>query len=93
GSLWDLAEAPTLGELPGTVQRTALTAGAWIDLRPGWWSGATEVFDALVSDVDWRAERRQMYDRVLDVPRLTRFYGERERLPHPLLARAREALS
>jgi hypothetical protein len=29
-------------------------------------------FSELRSAVDWRAERRQMYDREVDVPRLTR---------------------
>ena len=34
-----------------------------------------------------------MYDSVVDVPRLTRFYDGDERLPHPLLADMRERLS
>ncbi len=34
-----------------------------------------------------------MYDSVVDVPRLTKFYGADEPLPHPLLVEAREALS
>jgi alkylated DNA repair dioxygenase AlkB len=34
-----------------------------------------------------------MYERVVDVPRLLRFYGEHETLPHPVLAAAREALN
>ena len=36
-------------------------------------------------DVPWRAERRQMYDRVVDVPRLVHTYGVGEALPHPVL--------
>jgi alkylated DNA repair dioxygenase AlkB len=77
---------------PG-VQRHELGAGAWVDVRPGWVTGAEELFARLVRDVPWKAERRQMYDRVVDVPRLLRFYGEHERLPDPLLATAREELS
>jgi alkylated DNA repair dioxygenase AlkB len=34
-----------------------------------------------------------MYDRVVDVPRLVRFYGDGEPLPDPLLTEARDALS
>lgn len=34
-----------------------------------------------------------MYDNVIDVPRLLAFYGAGERLPHPVLAQARRALS
>jgi alkylated DNA repair dioxygenase AlkB len=34
-----------------------------------------------------------MYDAVVDVPRLTRFYGSGEELPHPVLEECRMALS
>jgi alkylated DNA repair dioxygenase AlkB len=34
-----------------------------------------------------------MYDREVDVPRLLSFYGEGERLPHPVLDQARSALT
>ena len=34
-----------------------------------------------------------MYERVVEVPRLLRFYGEDETLPHPTLTDARRALS
>jgi alkylated DNA repair dioxygenase AlkB len=47
----------------------------------------------LVQEVPWQAERRQMYERVVDVPRLLRFYGEGEPLPHPMLEEARTALN
>jgi len=93
GSLLDLQDSPVLGSLRGAVQRTELTAGAWIDVRPNWLTGGDEVFRSLLTDVPWRAERRQMYDRTVDVPRLTRFYAEREPLPHPILQQARERLS
>jgi alkylated DNA repair dioxygenase AlkB len=89
----DPAEAPRLGRLGPTVGRTALAHGAWVDLRSGWVSGAQALFDRLVSTVPWRAERRQMYDRVVDVPRLVCFYGEGEELPDPAVEQARETLS
>ena len=43
--------------------------------------------------VPWRAERRQMYDKVVAVPRLLCFYGEDAPLPDPALTAAREALN
>jgi alkylated DNA repair dioxygenase AlkB len=92
-SLLDVAEEPVLGPLDGAVRRVPLTRGAWVDLRPGWLAGSSAVFDALTGTVPWRAERRHMYDRVVDVPRLLCFYGEDAPLPHPLLTAAREALS
>jgi len=42
--------------------------------------------------VPWRAEKRQMYDKVVAVPRLLCFYGEDTPLPDPVLTAAREAL-
>ncbi len=92
GNLFDTASAAAVGSLRAT-RRTRLTRGAWVDLRPNWISGADDVFAALVEDVPWRAERRQMYDHVVDVPRLVHTYGSGEALPHPVLAEAREALS
>jgi alkylated DNA repair dioxygenase AlkB len=83
----------TLGELGDTVHRTHLSRGAWVDVRPGWVSGSEELFVRLVRDVPWQAERRVMWDNEVAVPRLLRFYGAAERLPDPLLAGAREALS
>jgi alkylated DNA repair dioxygenase AlkB len=56
-------------------------------------TGADELFLRLQSDVPWRAERREMYDNVVDVPRLLCFYDERAELPDPVLTEAREALS
>jgi alkylated DNA repair dioxygenase AlkB len=92
-SLLDVAEEPVLGSLAGAVRRVPLARGAWVDLRPGWLAGSGAVFGALVETVPWRAERRHMYDRVVDVPRLLCFYGEDAPLPDPALAAARDALS
>ncbi|MEV6239743.1 alpha-ketoglutarate-dependent dioxygenase AlkB [Lentzea sp. NPDC051838] len=89
GSLFDLEAEPALAPL--TPRRTELDDGAWIDVQPGWLAGADAVFDRLVAEVPWRAERRQMYDNVVDVPRLLCFYGSN--LPFDVLTTARDALS
>ena len=78
---------------PLRPDRTVLGAGAWLDVQRNWLGGADEVFAALVHDVPWRAERREMYDQVVDVPRLLHTYGIGAPLPHPALVEAREALS
>jgi alkylated DNA repair dioxygenase AlkB len=92
GSLFDLG---TIGLTPlsGQVTREELGRGAWVDVLPGWLSGADLLYQALAEDVPWYAERRQMYERVVDVPRLLCFYDEHDRLPHPVLTEARDALS
>ncbi len=93
GSLLDLTEEIALAPLGDSVRRTLLTDGAWIDVRPAWLSGADALFDRLSSEVPWRAERRRMYERTVDVPRLLSFYGEGEPLPHPALDEAHDALN
>jgi alkylated DNA repair dioxygenase AlkB len=93
GSLLDCADDVGLGELGSSVRRTVLGRGAWIDLRPGWLTGSDTLFDHLAQTVPWHAERRKMYDRVVEVPRLLKFYDEDEELPDPVLLAAREALS
>ena len=92
-SLLDVAGDPALGDLAAAVQRVPLTRGAWVDLRPGWLEGSAAVFAALTETVPWRAEKRHMYDRTVDVPRLLCFYGEDVPLPHPLLSAALGALN
>jgi alkylated DNA repair dioxygenase AlkB len=87
-------------------ERRELGDGAWIDVRAGWLaggrersdqginSGADELFDALTTEIPWRAERRQMYDRMLDVPRLVSFHDLlAEPAPHPAIARLRVRLN
>ncbi|HEY5787773.1 MAG TPA: alpha-ketoglutarate-dependent dioxygenase AlkB [Microlunatus sp.] len=92
GSLFELDTSAGLGPLADLVVRHDLGRGAWVDLLPGWLGCADEVYDRLL-DLEWQAERRQMYERVVDVPRLLRFYGEDETLPHPMLTGARRALN
>jgi len=67
GSLLDLVDQAGPGPLGDSVQRRPLSHGAWVDIRPGWLAGADELFARLLRAVPWRAERRHMYDRVVDV--------------------------
>jgi len=96
-SLLDGFDEPALGPLDdGSVRRTTLTRGAWVDLRRDWLAGSGAVFARLAASpgpVPWRAEKRQMYDRVVAVPRLLCFYGEDMALPDPALTAARAALN
>jgi alkylated DNA repair dioxygenase AlkB len=92
GSLLDFGAQPGVGALGATVTRTVLTEGAWIDLRPGWVRGSGGLLDQLYDAVAWRHERRRMYDRMVDVPRLVHFYDEGDALPSPAIDQARRAL-
>ena len=90
-SMFDVADELELTPLRDRLQRTELTDGAWVDHLPGWLTGSEQLRESLLADVPWRAERRQMYDREVDVPRLLCWYSDS--LPHPILTRARAALN
>ncbi|GAA4608851.1 alpha-ketoglutarate-dependent dioxygenase AlkB [Actinoallomurus liliacearum] len=91
-SLLDSDDEIGLRPLGPSVHRTPLDHGAWIDVRRGWVAGADTLFERLQDTVPWHAERRHMYDRVVDVPRLLKFYDEGETLPDPALDDAKRAL-
>ncbi|MGY1698032.1 alpha-ketoglutarate-dependent dioxygenase AlkB [Geodermatophilus sp. SYSU D00814] len=91
-SMFDVAEEAALTPLRGWVRRHVLARGAWVDHLPGWVTGSDAVLEVLLGDIGWRADRRQMYDREVAVPRLLRWYGRGEVLPHPLLTQAHAAL-
>ncbi|BFV56273.1 alpha-ketoglutarate-dependent dioxygenase AlkB [Kitasatospora sp. CMC57] len=86
------ADRPELGPLAG-VRRTELGRGAWVDLLPGWVCGADALFERLADGVEWRAEQREMYERVVAVPRLLAYFGVGDELPDPVLVEMREQLS
>ncbi|MGB3257844.1 MAG: alpha-ketoglutarate-dependent dioxygenase AlkB [Ornithinimicrobium sp.] len=96
GSLLDQVDDVGLRSLGDAVTRTHLSLGAWVDVRPGWVTGSDELFDRLrvggPAAVEWQGERRQMFDRVVDTPRLLRYYDETESLPDPVLVAARDVL-
>ncbi len=76
------------------TERRDLGDGAFLEMRAGWLTAADELLGALLSGVPWRTERRQMYDRVVDVPRLVSFHDLAvEDPPHPMLARLRRRLN
>jgi alkylated DNA repair dioxygenase AlkB len=101
-SLWSTRELWSTGCSTGdgvgfnslaSAERLQLSDGAWVDVRPGWLSGGFELFQELLDTTIWRAQRRQMYDRVVNVPRLLRYFHTGEPVPWPALVEARSLLS
>ena len=90
-SLLDFGDEPTPAVL--RPERVPLSHGAWIDVQRGWLAGSAALFGRLVEAVPWKAERRRMYDRTVDVPRLLCFYGADDTLPDPALDACRDALN
>lgn len=75
-------------------ERRDLGSGAWIETRSGWLGESGSLFEELLAAVPWRSERRRMYDRVLDVPRLVSFCDlTAEAAPHPAVTRIRRRLN
>lgn len=78
---------------PGVpIERIRLDERSWIDVARGWLTGGDTLLTALAESVPWRRGRRWMYERYVDDPRLSRWYGVEEPPPHPALAAARAAL-
>jgi len=76
--------------------RIELEPGAWVEHCPAWVRGADALFAAIVASAPWEQRRVRMYDRMVDEPRLTAWYGtglDDESLPAvvPDLARALSA--
>lgn len=75
--LGDMPTDPTLSDpaMPdrwSTRTRRDLGRGAWVDRVPTWYAPASELFEHLLQHAPWRSEdQRVMYDRLVDVPRLT----------------------
>lgn len=92
--LFGMGEPEVDPEFSG-VQRTMLDDESWIDLRPGWLSGADELFQHLLRSAPWRQREVVMYDQLVAEPRLTAWWNTAATAepPHPALAAAIDALS
>jgi alkylated DNA repair dioxygenase AlkB len=76
---------PCVDALFMRAERIELGQGAWLEHTRGWIEGHDTLLHALERAVRWQSERRRMWDRVVDVPRLL------ARVPddgdgHPILA-------
>jgi alkylated DNA repair dioxygenase AlkB len=90
-SLFALGE-PALSE-PAYWERITLDHDAWVDVVRGFVVGADALLDTLVDAVPWTCGRRQMYDRIVDDPRLSKRYAVDEPLPHAILEQVRARLA
>ncbi|HEY7052534.1 MAG TPA: alpha-ketoglutarate-dependent dioxygenase AlkB [Mycobacterium sp.] len=76
-------------------ERLRLRGGAWVDICSDWLSDGASLFDELLETTPWHAERRPMYDRVVDVPRLLSFHdlANGDAAPHPRIVDLRDRLN
>lgn len=69
-SLFDFG-APGFDPHLAGLARADLGAGAWLDYLPRWLAGHEVVYRDLAAAADWKQGRRLMFDRTVNVPRLT----------------------
>jgi alkylated DNA repair dioxygenase AlkB len=69
-------DAPAFDPAFARARRVELDATAWIDHVPGWVAGAGLLFETIVDIAPWEQRRVHMYDRMVDEPRLTAWYGK-----------------
>ena len=67
-ALWSMQEPIALELAPNRVD---LGDEAWVDRMTGFVRGGDTLLDALVTTVPLSTERRPMYDKMMDVPRLS----------------------
>lgn len=63
-------EAPTFDPSLRGLARSWLDDETWVDHEQGFLRGHEALFETLRTDVTWHEEAREMYDRVVSVPRL-----------------------
>ncbi len=77
-----------------TLTRVELDDRSWIDVVPGWLTGADTVFAALATGAPWKQHERVMWGNKVAEPRLTsNWKGARVRKNAPVLLDAQAALS
>ena len=90
------ADEPSFDPTFAGIRRIELDDSAWVEHLPCWLLGADEVMDLLVRVAPWKSSTRPMYDRIVDVPRLTAWYewtGEDPSGAPPIVDAMRAALS
>lgn len=85
-------EEPCIADGFATLRRTSLDADSWFDHAPGFVAGHAVLFEALRVSIRWHHERRMMYEREVDVPRLVASVPK-DGGSHPLLRHIQSVLS
>ena len=83
---------PSIDEDFASLRRIELGRGVWVDHAREWVAGHDALFVAVRAAMRWRAQRRVMYERVVDVPRLLAKVPE-DGDGHPLVHRMANVLS
>ena len=69
-TLLDTCDGPAVDRDFTTAHRRELSDGAWVEVVPGWVTGADRLFDAVLDASEWASHEMLMYDEVVPQPRL-----------------------
>jgi alkylated DNA repair dioxygenase AlkB len=67
--------APSCAATFAGARRVALGGAAWVEHVPGWVRGDHALFEEVLTHAPWEQRTVRMYERVVDEPRLTAWYG------------------
>ena len=84
-------EGPSFDPSFASVTRRELAYESWIDTAQGFLAGHQTLFATLRDDTRWHGHRRIMYDRLVEVPRLTASIP-RDGPGHPVIREIADAL-
>jgi alkylated DNA repair dioxygenase AlkB len=84
--------APAVDASFAGLRRVALDPTAWVEHAPAWVTGHEAVLEHLVRTTTWSQPRREMYERMVDVPRLVAALPD-DGPGHPVLEDMRRALA
>jgi alkylated DNA repair dioxygenase AlkB len=73
------------------LKHTVLDSTAWVDYVPAWVRGHGRLMDELVRTTRWHSEKRPMYERIVEVPRLLATFPD-DGPGHPVLEDMRTLL-
>src|SRR3954462_14782372 len=57
-----------------TAKRIAIDSTSWVEIVPGWLSGAQLLLETLRSTVPWQQRDRRLFDQTFREPRMTAEY-------------------
>ncbi len=70
-----LDDTPAFDPTFSSARRVALDDSAWVEHVEAWVRGTEALFAEVVGNAPWEHRRVRMYDRMVDEPRLTAWYG------------------
>lgn len=76
-----------------TARRFALDDHSWVEVVPGWMSGASLLYEQMRFSVPWLEHNRRMFNKVFREPRMTATYRNLADVPQQGLLQVASALS